>query len=190
MRSKIVLAVGIALMASACTKKAEGQTVAIVNGEEITAAELNAELGNAKIPEGADKNQARSRVLQAMIDRRLLAQQARKDGIDKTPEFLNRQRRATDEWLVNRALARGHVAEAVDFYLRFSLATLVRLVRVQHCPWRHDFGLRYLREDLPPDLADQVEELVPGVSTASLEELSMRCYAWIDRLLASPSSST
>jgi hypothetical protein len=101
-----------------------------------------------------------------------------------------RQRRATDEWLVNRALARGHVAEAVDFYLRFSLATLVRLVRVQHCPWRHDFGLRYLREDLPPDLADQVEELVPGVSTASLEELSMRCYAWIDRLLASPSSST
>lgn len=95
-----------------------------------------------------------------------------------------RQRRATDEWLVNRAVARGHVAEAVDFYLRFSLGTLVRLLRVQHCPWRHDFGLRYLREDLPADLADQVEELVPGVTTASLEELSMRCYAWIDQLLA------
>ena len=31
-----------------------------------------------------------------------------------------RQRRATDEWLVNRAIARGHVAEAVDFYLRFA----------------------------------------------------------------------
>ena len=61
----------------------------------------------------------------------------------------SRQRRSTDEWLVNRALARGHPAEAVDFYLRFALATLVRLVRVEHCPWRHDFGLRYLREDLP-----------------------------------------
>ena len=34
-----------------------------------------------------------------------------------------RQRRATDEWLVNRAIARGHVAEAVDFYLRFALAS-------------------------------------------------------------------
>ena len=38
-RSKIVLAAGLALMASACDKKAEGQTVAIVNGEEITVRE-------------------------------------------------------------------------------------------------------------------------------------------------------
>ena len=103
-----------------------------------------------------------------------------------------RQRRAIDEWLVNRALARGHVAEACDFYLRFALGTLVRLVRVEHCPWRHDFGLRYLREDLPEDVADRVEELVPGVSTASLEELSLRCFAWIDELLVQerPSGST
>ena len=106
MRSKLVLAVGIALMASACTKKAEGQTVAIVNGEEITAAELNAELANAKIPEGADKDQARTRVLQAMIDRRLLAQQAKSDGIDKSPEFLNRQRRATEDLLINMFASR------------------------------------------------------------------------------------
>jgi hypothetical protein len=94
-----------------------------------------------------------------------------------------RQRRAIDEWLVNRALARGHVAEACDFYLRFALGTLVRLLRVQHCPWRHDFGLRYLREDLPPEIADQVEELVPGASSASLDELSLRCFAWLDELL-------
>ena len=106
MRSKIVLAIGIALMASACTKKAEGQTVAIVNGEEITAAELNAELANAKMPEGADKDQARSRVLQAMIDRRLLAQQAKTDGIDKSPEFLNRQRRANEDLLINMFASR------------------------------------------------------------------------------------
>ena len=105
-RSKLVLAVGIALMASACTKKAEGQTVAIVNGEEITAAELNAELANAKIPEGTDKDQARSRLLQAMIDRRLLAQQARTDGVDKSPEFLNRQRRATEDLLINMFASR------------------------------------------------------------------------------------
>ncbi|HET6940221.1 MAG TPA: hypothetical protein VFI19_16510 [Nocardioides sp.] len=95
-----------------------------------------------------------------------------------------RQRRAVDEWLVNRAIARGQVAEAVDFYLRFALATLVLLVRVQHCPWRHDFRLRYLREDLPSDVADRIEELVPGASTASLAELSRRCFAWIDELLA------
>ena len=94
-----------------------------------------------------------------------------------------RQRRVTGEWLVNRAIRRGHVAEAVDFYLRFPLASVVRLVRVEHCPWRHDFGLRYLREDLPPDVADRIEELVPGATSAALEELSLRCHAWLDELL-------
>ncbi len=82
-----------------------------------------------------------------------------------------RQRRTTGEWLVNRAIARGHVAEAVDFYLRFALASVVRLLRVEHCPWRHDFGLRYLREDLPPDVADQIEELCPARPSATFEEL-------------------
>jgi hypothetical protein len=95
-----------------------------------------------------------------------------------------RQRRVTGEWLVNRAIARGHLAEAVDFYLRFALAGVVRLVRVEHCPWRHDYGLRYLREDLPEELADRIEELVPGVTSATLDELSLRCYAWLDELLA------
>jgi predicted nucleotidyltransferase len=86
-----------------------------------------------------------------------------------------RQRRVTGEWLVNRAIDRGHVAEATDWYLRFALAGVVRMLRVEHSPWRHDFGFRYLREDLPAEVADRVEELVPGVSPASLEELSMRC---------------
>jgi hypothetical protein len=100
-----------------------------------------------------------------------------------------RQRRVTGEWLVNRAIARGHVAEAVDLYLRFGLAAVVRLVRVEHCPWRHDFGLRYLREDLPEEVAVRVEELVPGASSATLDELSRRCFAWLDELLADPSET-
>jgi hypothetical protein len=95
-----------------------------------------------------------------------------------------RQRRVTGEWLVNRAIARGHVAEAVSLYLRFALDPVVLLIRVEHCPWRHDFGFRYLREDLPEEVADRIEELVPGASTASLEELSLRCFGWLDELLA------
>lgn len=94
-----------------------------------------------------------------------------------------RQRRVTGEWLVNRALARGHVAEAVDLYLRFPLAGVVRLLRAEHCPWRHDFGLRYLREDLPAGVADRVEALVPGATPTPLTELSARCHTWLDQLL-------
>ena len=78
MRSKLVLAVGIALMASACTKKAEGQTVAIVNGEEITAAELNAELANAKIPEARTRTRRDSGA--AGNDRSSFACAAGEDG--------------------------------------------------------------------------------------------------------------
>ncbi len=101
-----------------------------------------------------------------------------------------RQRRVTGEWLVNRAIARGHVAEAVQWYLRFPFDSVVRLLRVEHCPWRHDFGVRYLREDLPPEVADRVEELVPGVTSATLEELSLRCFAWLDELLAPPGGAS
>ena len=102
----MVLALGLALVVSSCDKKAEGQTVAIVNGEEITAAELNAELSSAKLPPGVDKDAARARVLQAMVDRRLLAQQAKKDGIDKSPEYLNQQRRMTEELLIRMFASR------------------------------------------------------------------------------------
>lgn len=105
-RSSIIVALLLSVAVSACNKKAEGQTVAIVNGEEITAAELNGELAGANLAEGANKDEARARVLQAMIDRRLLAQQAKKDGIDKSPEFLNRQRRATEDLLIKMLASR------------------------------------------------------------------------------------
>jgi hypothetical protein len=92
------------------------------------------------------------------------------------------QRRATAEWLVNRALARGQLPEATDLYLRFGLGVVVRLLRIEHCPWRHDFGLRYLRTDLPADAADRVYALLPG--TAPLADLAPACFAWMDELLA------
>lgn len=94
-----------------------------------------------------------------------------------------RQKRPTSEWLVNRALARGHVAEGVDLYLRHGLYLLVRLLRAEHCPERYDYGLRYLRDDLPADVVDRLEALVPGHSTRPLSELSRLAFAWIDELL-------
>lgn len=106
MRSTIILALSLALAVSGCNKKAEGQTVAIVNGEEITAAELNAELSTAKAPPGLAKDEVRNRVLQQMIDRRLLSQQAKKDGLDKSPEYLNRQRRLNEDLLISMFASR------------------------------------------------------------------------------------
>ncbi len=93
-----------------------------------------------------------------------------------------RQRRATAEWLVNRAIRRGQHAEAAQLYLGLALSPLVRLLRVEHCPWRHDFGLRYLHEDLPSDVAARVAALLPGAADPA--EASAACFAWTDELLA------
>ena len=94
-----MIAASLAVL-SACDKQAEGQTVAVVNGEEITLSELNFELGLANVPPGTDKAAARSQVLQSMIDRRLLAIQAKQEGVDTTPEYISRKRRSEDDLLI------------------------------------------------------------------------------------------
>jgi peptidyl-prolyl cis-trans isomerase C len=102
----IVAAVSAGVLVSGCTRKAEGQTVAVVNGEEITLPDLNFALDQAKVPEGADKDAIRAQVLQQLVDRRLLAEQAHKEDIDKSPEFLNRERRADEDLLISMLAAR------------------------------------------------------------------------------------
>jgi EpsD family peptidyl-prolyl cis-trans isomerase len=106
MGKRIVVAVALAVALSACQKKPEGQTVAVVNGEEITASELNAELASENAPATGTTQQVRAQALQKLIDRRLLAQQAKNEGIDKSPEFLNRERRATEDILIDMLVSR------------------------------------------------------------------------------------
>lgn len=95
----VVMAIA-ALSLSACDKEATGQVAAVVNGEEITLQEINAELGNAPIPEGVDKKQVQQAALQRIVERRLLAQAARDDELDKTPDYLLRERQLRDALLV------------------------------------------------------------------------------------------
>lgn len=85
---------------AACDKKPTGQIVAVVNGEEISQTELNQELQGANIPATADKKQVMRDVLQRVIDRRLLAQAAKEQGIDRDPAYVSMQRRMSEELLV------------------------------------------------------------------------------------------
>ena len=90
-------------------------------------------------------------------------------------------RRQTAAWLVERAAARGDLAEATMLHLRFAVEPLVRLLRIQHCPARHDFGLRYLRTDLPDGMAERLEALLPG---PDLVVRTRAAFAWQDDVLA------
>jgi hypothetical protein len=89
-------------------------------------------------------------------------------------------RRQSAAWLVERAIARGDLAEATGLHLRFAVEPLVRLLRIRHCPARHDFGLRYLRTDLPEGMAERVEALLPG---PDLAVRSRAAFAWQDEVL-------
>ena len=99
-RGHIIGVVCMAMLAAGCDKKPEGQVAAVVNGDEITLKEINAEIGTANIPEGADSKEIQKAALQRIVERRLLAQAAQEDGLDKTPEFLIRSRQVNDALLV------------------------------------------------------------------------------------------
>jgi hypothetical protein len=89
-------------------------------------------------------------------------------------------RRQSAAWLVERAIARGDLAEATTLHLRLAVEPLVRLLRIEHCPARHDFGLRYLRTDLPEGMAERVEALLPG---PDLAVRTRAAFAWQDEVL-------
>ena len=101
---------------------------------------------------------------------------ARRQAVEQTAA-----RRQTAAWLVERAIARDDLAEATVLHLRFAVEPLVRLLRVQHCPARWDFGLRYLRTDLPDGFAERLEALLPG---PDLAVRSRAAFAWQDEVLA------
>lgn len=101
MKRSAAIAVTLAtLLVAGCGKEATGQVAAVVNGEEITLQEINAEIGSASVPDGVDKKVVQQAALQRIIERRLLAQAAREDGIDKTPDYLLRERQLRDALLV------------------------------------------------------------------------------------------
>lgn len=156
--------VALPLFAAACGAEPTGQTVAVVNGEEISVAELNQELQTANVPASVDRKQVMPVLLQRVIDRRLLAQQATEQGVDRTPEFLNRQRRLEEELLI--ALASKRQADsiripderAVDAFIAQNPSMFAQRARLQ---------LDQLQFDTP-SRPDAIERLKAGRSIAEL----------------------
>lgn len=93
-----MLLLASAMGVAGCKREATGQVVAVVNGEEVSLSELNAELRNA--PAGGDKEVIRAAALQNLVNRKLLVQQARERGIDKDPDYLQRERRTADQVMI------------------------------------------------------------------------------------------
>ena len=78
----------------------EGQTVARVDGKDVTIHELNAELRGAQLPSGDARKPFEQAALQRIIDRRILADLAREKKLNDSPDFVLLKQRAEETVLV------------------------------------------------------------------------------------------
>jgi EpsD family peptidyl-prolyl cis-trans isomerase len=102
----MVALLGAALTMSGCDRvkslvggKPKGQVVATVNGKEITALELRTELGGFGSRDPAIMKAAQQQALERIILRRLLADEARKAKLDKSPDYVIQVQRGEDTLL-------------------------------------------------------------------------------------------
>ena len=95
----VVLSV-IALAGCGSKDAPSGQVVATVDGVEITQSELNDELAGRKAPTAEGQKQLQTAVLNQIIARALLADAAREQGLDDTPEAAIAKRRAEQGALI------------------------------------------------------------------------------------------
>ncbi|MBN8814169.1 MAG: EpsD family peptidyl-prolyl cis-trans isomerase [Sphingomonas sp.] len=99
-RGWLLVAVAATSLLAACQKAPTGQVVATVDGNEITLTELNAELATMQIPPNADKKLVQNAALERIIERKLLANAARQEGLDQNPDFIVRRQQTEDALLV------------------------------------------------------------------------------------------
>jgi peptidyl-prolyl cis-trans isomerase C len=89
----IVLIAATSLSACGDKEKKSGQALASVNGEEITALQLNEEMQRSGVP-AAQQETARKQLLDALVDRQLLLNEASKDKTDRDPKVMQAIERA------------------------------------------------------------------------------------------------
>lgn len=100
----VVVGVSAALLLGGCDQikkltgggKPSGQVVATVNGAEITSLELRSELGGFGSRDPEVMKLAQQQALQQIIMRKLLAQEAKKEKLDKSTDYTLQQHRAEE----------------------------------------------------------------------------------------------
>jgi EpsD family peptidyl-prolyl cis-trans isomerase len=111
-RVLILVAAAASLSLGGCDKvkhllggKPSGQVVATVDGQEITTLELKAEMGGFAARDAKVQKAAEQQALQQIILRRLAAEEAKKQKLDKTPDYTIQVKRG-EETLLAQAYER------------------------------------------------------------------------------------
>ncbi|MFT3683730.1 MAG: hypothetical protein QM783_02190 [Phycisphaerales bacterium] len=86
---------------------------------------------------------------------------------------------------VKLATPRELPADAAYFYHALVVRPLVDMLRITHAPDRHDYGLRYLKDDLPAREYETVVRLCYPRSAADIPSFTAEATRLTDDLIAS-----
>ncbi|WP_229202129.1 EpsD family peptidyl-prolyl cis-trans isomerase [Pseudoduganella aquatica] len=170
-RSAAVLMLAAALALSACGEKAKktGQALASVNGEEITVLQLNEEMQRSGV-QAAQQETARKQLLEGLIDRQLLQNEAAKDKLERDPQVMQAIERAKA-----MIVAQAYMQKRIGSQARPAKGEVEQYYQ-QHPEFfanRKQFDMRQLvlaTKDVSEQLKSQLD------SVKSLEEAA----AWLD----------
>lgn len=80
------------------------------------------------------------------------------------------QSRIHESSRVEKYLKRGNFLEALAYYQKYILSSVVGLARIIHTPLNSDYGLVKISKHLPPDLVKKLESLYQISSLADIEQ--------------------
>ena len=93
----LVLVATVSLSACGNKDKKAGQALVKVNGEEITVLQINDELKRAGV-QAAQQEAATKQLLETLVDRQLILEEAARNKIDRTPDVMQAIERAKARW--------------------------------------------------------------------------------------------
>jgi hypothetical protein len=104
-------------------------------------------------------------------------------GVVRRLEAL-RQEFALFQGFVRAEAARGDAMAALGAYRAYTLRPLLEVVRMRHCPERYDYGPKYSRRDLPPDVVARLERLFFVPDLEGIPERQTEAEAWFAATVA------
>jgi EpsD family peptidyl-prolyl cis-trans isomerase len=147
-----------------------GQVIAVVDGREITMRNVDVELGGALPADPKARAAAQQAALHAIVSRIILADEARAQGLDKTPEFALRKEAAIDAMLAQSLASK--FAASVPAAAPDEAQTFVA-AHPDSFAERKIFTVDQVRTNRPPDAA-LIEALKPLNSLDDVETLLQR----------------
>lgn len=95
-----------------------------------------------------------------------------------------RRQFALFQGFVRAEVARGDAMAALQAYRAYTLRPLLDAVRMQYCPERYDYGPKYSRRDLPPEVTARLERLFYVPDLPGIPERQAEAEAWFAETVA------